>query len=168
MHCLSVFTGWSAKTWIERYKLVASCPESYVVWFISQNGWVFPYLSQFTLKHFDQVTLTAAPVLFPIVLVHAYTDVPILTGTWVLVEKFLFEMGVEYFTPQIPPHGSIDERSISLIHQIATRYSGRTVHLFGHSMVGRALLHSFHPHANYTGRAELMLEISPRRQRPLT
>lgn len=44
-------------------------------------------------------------------------------------------MEMEYFTPHIPPHGSIDERSKSLIQQIASRYSG-PVHLFGHSMGG--------------------------------
>ncbi|KAF8496919.1 Alpha/Beta hydrolase protein, partial [Gautieria morchelliformis] len=73
---------------------------------------------------------------FPVILIHAYLDVPVITGTWKLIEKFLSEKGVEYFTPHIPPHGSIDERSISLIDQIASRYCGQTVHLFGQSMGG--------------------------------
>lgn len=107
--------------------------------------------------------LTASPLLFPVIMIHAYLDVPVLTGTWVLIERFLSEMGVEYFTPPIPPHGSIEERSRSLISQIASRYCGRTVHLFGHSMVGRALLHYFrHSHATY--RVELMLETLPQGQ----
>jgi hypothetical protein len=45
-------------------------------------------------------------------------------------------MGVEYFTPHLPPYGSIEERSQSLIKKISSKYRGRTVHLFGHSMGG--------------------------------
>ena len=72
----------------------------------------------------------------PVILIHGFADIPSLTGSWKLVEKFLSESGVEYFTPQIPPYGGIEERSIALIGQIASQYPGRTVHLFGHSMVG--------------------------------
>lgn len=157
MQCIPlIIIGWSAKAWIERYKFVAFCSRSLDS---SLYGCVFPYRLQSASKCFDQVTLIATALLFPVILIHGYTDVPILTGSWRSTEWFLSGKGVEYFTPQIPPHGSIDERSKSLIDQIATRYPGRTVHLFGHSMVGRPLLHSFrHPHATFRG--ELMLEIS--------
>ncbi|RXW12013.1 hypothetical protein EST38_g13842 [Candolleomyces aberdarensis] len=80
--------------------------------------------------------LLAIPFLFPVILIHGFSDIPALSGSWKLVEKFLSEMGVEYFTPQIPPHGGIEERSMVLIKQIASRYCGQTVHLFGHSMGG--------------------------------
>jgi hypothetical protein len=104
--------------------------------------------------------LTASLLLFTVILIHGYLDIPVLTGTWRLIKRFLSEMGVEYFTLHIPPHGSIDEWSRSLIDQMASRYCGQTVHLFGQSMVGRALLHYFcHFHATY--RAELMLETLP-------
>jgi pimeloyl-ACP methyl ester carboxylesterase len=72
-----------------------------------------------------------------VILIHGFSDIPGLTGSWTTVEALLRRMGVEYFTPQIPPWGDIEERSQSLIRQIAARYPGKTVHLFGHSMVGR-------------------------------
>lgn len=101
--------------------------------------------------------------LFPIVLIHGYTDIPVLTGSWKLAERYLSEMGVEFFTPHIPPHGSINERSISLIRQMASRYRGRSIHLFGHSMASTTLLHQFR-YSHVTSRAELMLEILPQGQ----
>jgi len=73
---------------------------------------------------------------FPVILIHGYMDNPVLTGTWKIIEKLFREVGVEYFTPIIPPFGSIEERSISLTKQIYATYPGRTVHLFGHSMGG--------------------------------
>ncbi|TFK22403.1 alpha/beta-hydrolase [Coprinopsis marcescibilis] len=73
---------------------------------------------------------------YPIVLIHGYVDVPAISGTWRVAEKVLNDMGIEFLTPHIPPHGSIDERSKSLIQQISKAFPGRTVHLFGHSMGG--------------------------------
>jgi hypothetical protein len=89
------------------------------------------------LKEIEQeAERQAAKVLkFPVVLVHGFCDIPSLTGSWKVVENFLKGIGVDFYTPQMPPYGSIEERSEILIRLIAKKYPGRTVHLFGHSMV---------------------------------
>jgi len=105
----------------------------------------------------------AAPLNFPVVLIHGFSDTSPEDGTLGFAQKFLDGMQVAYFTPQIPAYGSIEERSISLIGQIATRYPHQNVHLFGHSMVCEWLAqdsdfsHVFH-------RADSMPETSQRRQ----
>jgi len=74
---------------------------------------------------------------YPVVLVHGYIDVPIFSGTWEAAETILTEQGIPYFTPQIPPHGSIKERTAALIKQIQKKYpDGTVIHIFGHSMGG--------------------------------
>jgi len=74
---------------------------------------------------------------YPVVLVHGYIDVPAFSGTWKAAEKVLDEQGIRRFTVQIPPHGSIIERTDSLIKQIQKKVEkGETVHIFGHSMGG--------------------------------
>lgn len=72
---------------------------------------------------------------YPVILIHGFSDVPSMSGSWKVVEEVLAEMGVQHFTPHIPPFGSIKERSESLVAQIVSRYPQGTVHLFGHSMV---------------------------------
>jgi len=72
---------------------------------------------------------------YPVVLIHGFSDTASVSGSWKVVENLLGDMGIEFYTPDIPPLGSIEERSASLIRQISAKYPGKTVHLFGHSMV---------------------------------
>jgi hypothetical protein len=105
----------------------------------------------------------AAPLRFPIVLIHGFNVTSPEDGTLKFAQEFLNRMEVAYFTPQIPAYGSIEERSISLIEQIAIRYPHQNVHLFGHSMVCEWFVqHSDSSHALY--RAGSMPETSPLRQ----
>ena len=77
---------------------------------------------------------------YPVVLIHGFSDVPSISGSWKVVEEVLDEMGINYFTPNISPFGSIKERSELLVAQIVSRYPQETVHIFGHSMVWDILL----------------------------
>ena len=85
------------------------------------------------------VTLTnKLTVKLPVVLIHAFCDVPELTGTLKLAERSLRDMGVEYFSTAIPIHrtgGTIATRTRELVSQIQEKYHNRQIHLFGHSMV---------------------------------
>ena len=103
--------------------------------------------------------LFAASLNFPVVLIHGFLDRSPEDGTLGFAHEFLSRMGVEHFTAHIPAYGSIEERSISLIKQIATNYPQRSVHLFGHSMVREWLSRqSDSSHALYRG--ESMPETS--------
>ncbi|KAJ7189389.1 Alpha/Beta hydrolase protein [Mycena pura] len=86
------------------------------------------------------VTLTnKLTVKLPVVLIHAFCDVPELTGTLKLAERSLRDMGVEYFSTAIPIHrtgGTIATRTRELVSQIQEKYHNRQIHLFGHSMGG--------------------------------
>jgi hypothetical protein len=98
------------------------------------------------------------------VLIHGFFDTSPEDGTLKFAQEFLYRMEVAYFTPQIPAFGSIEERSISLIEQIATKYPHQDVHLFGHSMVCEWLVQrSEYSQAFY--RAVSMPETSQLRQR---
>jgi len=76
----------------------------------------------------------------PVVLVNGYFDRIHITNTWRVAERILKELGIETFTPQVDPHGSIDKRTDDLIKDIQGRFrkSGKTVyiHIWGHSMGG--------------------------------
>ena len=85
--------------------------------------------------------MTEAPLpQLPIVLIHGFTDAPKFTGTWKAVETLLQDAGIEFLTPTIPRFGSIEERSQSLTKQIREAFPGRSVHLFGQSMVRTTIL----------------------------
>ncbi|KAJ7192603.1 hypothetical protein GGX14DRAFT_333687, partial [Mycena pura] len=78
-------------------------------------------------------------VKLPVVLIHAFCDVPELIGTLKLAERSLGDMGVEYFSAAIPiseTGGTIATRTGELVFQIRQRYPNRQIHLFGHSMGG--------------------------------
>ncbi|KAJ2914529.1 hypothetical protein MD484_g5883, partial [Candolleomyces efflorescens] len=72
----------------------------------------------------------------PVILIHGLTTIPTLNGSSKTVEKLLSDSGMETFTPSIPIIGGIEERSAAVINQIASRYPGASVHLFGHSIGG--------------------------------
>ncbi|KAK7043049.1 hypothetical protein VNI00_008787 [Paramarasmius palmivorus] len=81
----------------------------------------------------------ASPVpQLPVVLIHGLLDIPELTGNFREIERVLCAMvGPDsYLRVQIPPVGSIEERSHSAMSQIAAKFSGLEVHLIGHSMGG--------------------------------
>ena len=84
---------------------------------------------------FNKLYIFAAPLRFPVVLIHGFNDTSPEDGTLKSAQECLYKMEVLCFTPKIPAYGSIEERSVSLIEQIATRYPHQNVHLFGHSMV---------------------------------
>jgi len=72
---------------------------------------------------------------FPVVLITGFTNTPECRPL-IFVDTILDEMRIEHFTPHIPPFGSIEERSRSLIENIVAKYPRQIVHLFGHSMGG--------------------------------
>jgi len=91
------------------------------------------------IQIFSHYTFSAREINFPVVLIHGFSDLPGLTGTWVAVEKVLCEeAGVpksDILTVQIPPLKSIEERTKSAVSAITAKFSGKSVHLIAHSMV---------------------------------
>ncbi|KAF5367610.1 hypothetical protein D9757_010653 [Collybiopsis confluens] len=70
----------------------------------------------------------------PIVLMHGFTDIPQITGSFEEYERVLTPQN--YLLVRMPPIGSIAERSDSAMNQITQKFSGRSVHLIGMSMGG--------------------------------
>lgn len=81
--------------------------------------------------------MDCTPLAYPIILIHGWTDKPTHTGTWKVVERRLAERGVQFFVPNLPRFGSIEERVRLCIEAVAQHYPwGQPVHLIGHSMGG--------------------------------
>ena len=98
------------------------------------------YASQLALfAIFSNYASSAREIKYPIVLIHGFTDIPGLSGTWASVEEALRkEAGIpksEILTVQMPPLKTIEERTNSAIRDITAKFPGKTVHLIAHSMV---------------------------------
>jgi hypothetical protein len=72
---------------------------------------------------------------YPVVLIHGFADNPKILPFWRATETELAFKGVDRLTVKMPPYGSLEERSTSLVEQIRAKYDGKTVHLIAHSMV---------------------------------
>ncbi|KIJ12476.1 hypothetical protein PAXINDRAFT_181583 [Paxillus involutus ATCC 200175] len=76
----------------------------------------------------------------PVVLIHGFSDIPGLSGSWTAVEEVLREVAgvpkADILTLQIPPLGTLAKRTDSAISAITAKFPGKTVHLIAHSMGG--------------------------------
>jgi len=73
---------------------------------------------------------------YPLILIHGWTDKPLESGTFKVLERILTKNGTHFFVPEVARFGTIEERSQRLIEDMAKTYPrGQRVHLVGHSMV---------------------------------
>lgn len=90
-------------------------------------------------RTFPNYTILARSINHPIVLIHGFSDIPGLSGTWASVEEALRkEAGVpksDILMVQMPPLKTIEERTNSAIRDITAKFPGKAVHLIAHSMV---------------------------------
>lgn len=88
---------------------------------------------------FSNFTLSERKINFPVALIHGFSDIPGLSGTWAAVKAVLREeAGVpksDILTVQIPPFDTIEQHTKSAIRDITAKFPGKTVHLITHSMV---------------------------------